>query len=176
VNDNFNFFNPKAGLNFEINDKNKLYFSYARANREPNRTDYEGGNVKPEKLNDFELGWRYSSDKSRLNINGYYMRYQDQLVLTGALNDVGDPIRTNVGESYRLGLEVDLSFQLSEKWNIRPNFTLSENKNIDFVNGATLENLGNTTIAFSPSVIGGNILAFKPIQSVQICMAIKVCW
>jgi len=173
VNDNFNFFNPKAGLNFEINDKNKLYISYARANREPNRTDYEGGNVKPEKLNDFELGWRYSSDKSRLNINGYYMRYQDQLVLTGALNDVGDPIRTNVGESYRLGLEVDLSFQLSEKWNIRPNFTLSENKNIDFVNGATLENLGNTTIAFSPSVIGGNILAFKPIQSVQIAWLSK---
>ncbi len=80
VNDNFNFFNPKAGLNFEINDKNKLYISYARANREPNRTDYEGGNVKPEKLDDFELGWRYSSDKSRLNINWYYMRYQDQLV------------------------------------------------------------------------------------------------
>jgi iron complex outermembrane receptor protein len=173
VNDNFNFFNPKAGLNFEINDKNKLYISYARANREPNRTDYEGGNVKPEKLNDFELGWRYSSDKSRLNINGYYMRYQDQLVLTGALNDVGDPIRTNVGESYRLGLEVDLSFQLSEKWNIRPNFTLSENKNIDFVNDATLENLGNTTIAFSPSVIGGNILAFKPIQSVQMAWLSK---
>lgn len=173
VNDNFNFFNPKAGFNFEINDKNKLYFSYARANREPNRTDYEGGNVKPEKLNDFELGWRYSTDKSRLNINGYYMRYQDQLVLTGALNDVGDPIRTNVGESYRLGLEVDLFFQLSEKWNIRPNFTLSENKNIDFVNDATLENLGNTTIAFSPSVIGGNILAFKPIQSVQIAWLSK---
>ncbi len=72
-----------------------------------------------------------------------------------------------------LGLEVDLSFQLSEKWNIRPNFTLSENKNIDFVNGATLENLGNTTIAFSPSVIGGNILAFKPIQSVQIAWLSK---
>ncbi len=173
VNDNFNFFNPKAGLNYEINDKNKLYFSYARANREPNRTDYEGGNVKPEKLNDYELGWRYATDKTRLNINGYYMRYQDQLVLTGALNDVGDPIRTNVGESYRLGLEVDLSFQLSEKWNIRPNFTLSENKNIDFVNDATLENLGNTTIAFSPSVIGGNILAFKPIQSVQMAWLSK---
>ena len=168
VNDNFNFFNPKAGLNYEINDKNKLYFSYAKANREPNRTDYEGGNVKPEKLNDFELGWRYSTEKTRLNINGYYMKYRDQLVLTGALNDVGYPIRTNVGESYRLGLEVDLSFQLSKKWNIRPNFTLSENKNIDFVNDATLENLGNTNIAFSPSIIGGNILTFKPIQNIQI--------
>src|SRR5690606_7996271 len=45
VDDTFNFFNPKTGLNFEIDQKNNLYFSYARANREPNRTDYEGGNV-----------------------------------------------------------------------------------------------------------------------------------
>lgn len=168
VNDNFNFFNPKAGLNYEINTQNTLYFSYARANREPNRTDYEGGNVKPEKMNDFELGWRYTTQKTKLNINGYYMGYQDQLVLTGALNDVGSPIRTNVGESYRLGLEADLAFQVTDKWSIRPNFTLSENKNIDFVNEGTLENLGKTNIAFSPSVIAGNILTFRPIQSLQI--------
>jgi iron complex outermembrane receptor protein len=99
VNDNFNFFNPKAGVNYSVNDKNTLYLSYARANREPNRTDYEGGSAKPEKLNDFELGWRFVSDKMKLNCNGYFMKYQDQLVLTGALNDVGSPIRTNSGDS-----------------------------------------------------------------------------
>ncbi len=92
VDDTFNFFNPKAGLNFEINQKNTLYFSYARANREPNRTDYEGGNVKPEKLNDFELGWRFHSDNIQLNTNFYYMGYKDQLVLTGEINDVGSSI------------------------------------------------------------------------------------
>ena len=166
VNDNFNFFNPKAGLNFDINSKNKLYFSYARANREPNRTDYEGGNAKPEKLNDFELGWRYASDKVKFNSNVYYMAYKDQLILTGKLDDVGSPIRSNSEKSYRLGLEVDATIAVSEQFIIRPNFTLSANKNIDLaVEG---ENYGTTDIAYSPSVIIGNILVYKPTENVQI--------
>ncbi|WP_035669659.1 TonB-dependent receptor [Flavobacterium sp. 83] len=166
VNDNFNFFNPKAGLNFDINSKNKLYFSYARANREPNRTDYEGGNAKPEKLNDFELGWRYASDKVKFNSNVYYMAYKDQLILTGKLDDVGSPIRSNSEKSYRLGLEVDATIAVSEQFIIRPNFTLSANKNIDLaVEG---ENYGTTDIAYSPSVIVGNILVYKPIENFQI--------
>jgi iron complex outermembrane receptor protein len=85
VNDNFNFFNPKAGLNFEINTNNALYFSYARANREPNRTDYENGSPIPE-LNDFELGLRHAGEKFNAN---FYMGYKDQLILTGELDDVG---------------------------------------------------------------------------------------
>ncbi len=166
VNDNFNFFNPKAGLNFDINAKNKLYFSYARANREPNRTDYESGNAKPEKLNDFELGWRYVADKLKFNSNVYYMAYKDQLILTGKLDDVGSPIRSNSEKSYRLGLEVDATIAVSEQFIIRPNFTLSTNKNIDLaVEG---ENYGTTDIAYSPSVIVGNILVYKPTENFQV--------
>jgi iron complex outermembrane receptor protein len=164
VDDSFNFFNPKAGVTYKMNDISSLYFSYARANREPNRTDYEGGSPKPEKLNDFELGWRFLSDKIRLNANGYYMKYQDQLVLTGELNDVGSPIRKNSGDSYRLGLEIDATLKLSKQWSIAPNFTLSSNKNVGFisdVNGA-LTNLGDTNIAYSPNFIAGNILTFSP--------------
>ncbi|WP_264526282.1 TonB-dependent receptor [Flavobacterium sp. N502536] len=171
VDDSFNFFNPKAGLNYEINSKNTLYFSYARANREPNRTDYEGGNVKPEKLNDFELGWRFNSDKFQLNSNVYYMAYKDQLILTGRLDDVGAPIRANTEKSYRLGLEVDATIQLSEKFILRPNFTLSNNKNIDLaVEG---EHYGTTDIAYSPSVIAGNIIVYSPIQSLHISLLQK---
>ncbi|MET0759512.1 MAG: TonB-dependent receptor [Flavobacterium sp.] len=169
VNDNFNFFNPKAGLTYTLNEKNNLYFSYARANREPNRTDYESGNPKPEKLNDFELGWRSNSEKIKLNINAYYMRYKDQLVLTGALNDVGSPFRENVGDSYRLGIEVDAAFSLSDKWSIRPNIALSENKNIDyhFQRDGVLQDLGNTNIAYSPNIVAGNMVTFAPIQNLQ---------
>ena len=166
VNDNFIFFNPKTGLNYDINAKNKLYFSYARANREPNRTDYEGGNTKPEKLNDFELGWRYLTDKVQFNSNVYYMAYKDQLILTGKLDDVGSPIRSNSEKSYRLGLEVDATIAVSEQFIIRPNFTLSANKNIDLaVEG---EHYGTTDIAYSPSVIVGNILVYKPIANLQV--------
>ena len=166
VNDNFNFLNPKAGLNYDINANNKLYFSYARANREPNRTDYEGGNAKPEKLNDFEMGWRYAADKVQFNSNVYYMAYKDQLILTGKLDDVGSPIRSNSEKSYRLGLEVDATIAFSKQFIIRPNFTLSSNKNIDLaVEG---ENYGTTDISYSPSVIVGNIIVYKPLENLQI--------
>ena len=171
VNDNFNFFNPKAGLNYEINQKNTLYFSYARANREPNRTDYEGGNVKPEKLNDFELGWRFNSEKFQLNSNFYYMGYKDQLILTGTLDDVGSPIRSNSEKSYRLGFEVDATIKLSEKFTLRPNFTLSSNKNVDLdVEG---QNYGTTSIAYSPEVIAGNIIVYSPIENLHLSLLQK---
>ncbi|KAF2334273.1 TonB-dependent receptor [Flavobacterium daemonense] len=171
VDNNFNFFNPKAGLNYAFNEKNTLYFSYARANREPNRTDYEGGNVKPEKLNDFELGWRFNSEKFQLNSNFYYMAYKDQLILTGTLDDVGSPIRANTDKSYRLGFELDATIKLSEQFIIRPNFTLSSNKNVDLaVDG---QNYGTTKIAYSPEVIAGNIIVYSPLQSLHISLLQK---
>lgn len=175
VDDSFDFFNPKAGLTFTVNDKSNIYFSYARANREPNRSDYEGGNPKPEKMNDFELGWRYSTPKAKLNINGYYMQYKDQLVLTGELNDVGAPIRENSGDSFRLGVEIDAALYLSEKFILRPNMTLSMNKNKDFVfqRDGVLENLGDTNIAFSPNVIFGNAITFLPIKNMQVTFLSK---
>ena len=166
VNDNFNFFNPKAGLNYFLDTKNTLYLSYARAHREPNRTDYESGNAKPEKLNDFEMGWRFTSDKVKFNSNVYYMAYKDQLILTGKLDDVGSPIRSNSEKSYRLGLEVDATIELTKQFFIRPNFTLSSNKNVDLAVAG--ENYGTKNIAYSPSIIASNILVYKPSESFQI--------
>ncbi|MBO9583536.1 MAG: TonB-dependent receptor [Flavobacterium sp.] len=171
VDDNFNFFNPKAGLNYAFTQNSTLYFSYARANREPNRTDYEGGNVKPEKLNDYELGWRFNTEKFQLNSNVYYMAYKDQLILTGRLDDVGNPIRANTEKSYRLGFEFDATIALSEKFTLRPNFTLSSNKNVDLaVDG---EYYGTTKIAYSPEVIAGNVIVYKPISGLYLSLLQK---
>lgn len=166
VNDTFTFFNPKAGLNYAVNDKNTLYLSYARANREPNRTDYEGGGVKPEKLNDFELGWRYLTDKVQFNSNVYFMLYRDQLILTGKLDDVGASIRSNSEKSYRLGLEVDATVMVSNQISVRPNFTLSRNKNVDLAVAG--QNYGTKDISYSPSVIAGNSIIYQPNQKIQI--------
>lgn len=175
VNDKFTFFNPKAGLTYKIDLNSQAYFSYARAHREPNRTDYENGNPKPEKLNDFEIGWRYASEKLSLNVNGYYMLYKDQLVLTGALNDVGSAIRENSGDSYRLGLEIDGMWRFAKKWQINPSVTFSSNKNVDYkaqINGE-MKNLGNTNISFSPNVIVGNALTFSPKNNFNISLLTK---
>lgn len=175
VNDNFNFFNPKAGLNFDINAKNTLYFSFARANREPNRDDYASGTPKPEKLNDLELGWRLKAEKINLNVTAYYMKYKNQLVLTGALNDEGSPLRENVGDSYRLGLEVDANISFSSEWSVRPNIAFSDNKNQGyyFQKDGVLQNFGNTNIAFSPNVVAGNSFTFAPDKNFQISLLSK---
>ncbi|MGJ8735273.1 TonB-dependent receptor [Zobellia laminariae] len=170
VDETFHFFNPKAGVVFDLNANNNFYFSYAVANREPNRNDYESGSPKPEKLNDFELGWRYVSNAFQLNANAYYMRYRDQLVLTGGLNDVGAPLRANVGDSYRAGIELDANIFLGEKWQIQPNIAISSNKNLEFFfeRDGVLQDLGNTNIAYSPNVVIGNRLAFSPVKNFQI--------
>lgn len=175
VDDTFNFFNPKAGITFNLDPSNNFYLSYAVANREPNRNDYENGNPKPERLNDFELGWRYVSPDFQLNTNLYYMRYKDQLVLTGELNDVGAPLRANVGDSYRLGLEIDANIKLGDKFNLQPNVALSDNRNLDFISQSdgTIENLGNTNIAYSPNLVAGNILSFIPNENVQLSLLSK---
>ncbi|MET7029899.1 TonB-dependent receptor [Sediminicola luteus] len=175
VDDSFNFFNPKTGITYDMDRNNNFYLSYARANREPNRNDYESGSPRPEKLNDFELGWRYVSQEVQLNTNVYYMNYKDQLVLTGELNDVGAPLRANIGDSYRLGLEVDATIALGDRFRIRPNVALSTNKNRDYVfeRDGVLQDLGNTNISFSPNVILGNVFTYLPKENLQFSVLTK---
>jgi iron complex outermembrane receptor protein len=176
VDETFNFFNPKAGVTYTVNKDNNLYFSYARANREPNRSDFENNpDVKPEQLNDFELGWRHTTKKFRFNVNGYYMLYNEQLVLTGQIDSTGDPIRSNNGDSYRLGLEVDAAIALTDKFSLQPNVTISSNKNIETfesVNGELL-NLGQTDISFSPELVAANAFVFQVNEGFQISLLSK---
>ena len=175
VNDTFRFFNPKAGVNYQLDSKNSFYGFLGVANKEPRRDDYESGSVKPERLIDYELGWKYNTQKVKISANAFYMNYKDQLVLTGALNDVGSPIFTNSGKSYRVGLEVESTIAIADKLILNPNVTLSQNKNQDFYfqRDGVLQNLGNTDIAFSPNLIVGNRLTFLPIKDFQISLLSK---
>ena len=175
VDDNFVFFNPKAGLTYEVASGQKLYFSYAKAQREPNRTDYENGNPKPEKLDDFELGWRINTPKLQAQTNVYWMEYKDQLVLTGAIDAVGSPIRQNVGKSRRLGIELEFKINLNSNWLWQPNIALSSNQNLDFYfkRDGVLENLGKTQLAYSPNLVGGNAIMYVPSTRFQIGLLSK---
>ena len=171
----FNFFNPKFGLFYDLNDNNNLFFSFARAHREPTRTDYANGNPNEEKLDDFELGWKLNSNNLALSLNAFYMIYEDQLVLTGQRDINGYEIRRNIGESYRVGIEFDSSIKLNNKLNIETNFSLSENKNKDFYStfDGNLKNFGNTDLAYSPNLIVNNILNFNPNKKVLISLRSK---
>lgn len=175
VDANFNFFNPKAGFIYKIAAQNSIYLSYARANREANRNDFENGVSSPEILDDIELGWRYKSDQVQLNTNIYYMNYKNQLVLTGAIDDVGAPIRATSGESYRVGLEIDADIKINDQFSIKSNAAFSTNKNEDFkapINGNLL-NLGNTPLSFSPNTIIGNMFIYQPSSNLQISFLSK---
>ena len=175
IDDSFNFFNPKVGVTYSANDNTQWYLSYAKAQREPNRTDYENGSPRPEVLNDFEAGIRKKGSRATWAANLYYMRYKDQLVLTGDIDEVGAPIRENVGDSYRLGLELEANLALSDQWLWQPNLTLSQNKNLDFrfQRDGSLQNLGNTNIAYSPNLIGGSNLVFVPSTQFQVGLLSK---
>ena len=172
---NFSFFNPKVGLTYKHSDFSSFYGSFAVANREPNRDDFEGGVTENETLNDLELGWRFKSRKASVNTNIYYMFYKNQLVLTGELDDVGSPLRATSGESFRLGLEVDANIQFSKLFSTSTNIAISTNKNRNFsssINGE-LVNLGDTNISFSPGLVIGNALNFFPVERLQLSLLSK---
>jgi iron complex outermembrane receptor protein len=176
VDKHFTFFNPKAGVTFEYNETNDLYLSYARANREPNRNDFESNpDIKPEQLNDFELGWRHKKGNFTLNVNSYLMLYNEQLVLSGQINDVGAPLRTNSGESYRLGLEIEAVIPVTNQLTLQPNLAVSSNKNRETVRSfdGELQNLGSTDIAFSPNVVAANAIVYQPLKNFQISLLSK---
>ena len=166
IDERFDFFNPKLGFTYTLNPGNSLYVSYARANKEPNRNDFESNavDVQHEELNDFELGWRHESDRLRLNANVYYMQYNNQLVLTGALDNVGEYLRENVDKSYRLGLELDASIVLTEQLSLVSNVALSKNKIQDLTinRDGAVQNLNDTNIAFSPDLITTHALEYAP--------------
>ena len=182
----YSFFNPKAGLTYLLNARNSIYGSVAVANKEPNGDDLTKNPVKPEpeQLIDFEFGYKLKSKSYNVSLNGYYMNYNNQLVLTGALDDVGNPIRENVAKSYRTGIEFQSGIQFIRQLRLDLNATLSQNKikrYHDLVYDTqydpnTFETLTyspvataykDTDIAFSPNVIAGSTLLFSPIRNLS---------
>ena len=172
--DNHTFFNPKVGVNWLLTESERMYLSYAVANKEPNRTDllYADPNKKPlaENLQDIELGYQVAFEKTQLSANGFYMFYTNQLVLTGALDNVGNPIRENVGKSYRAGVELMASFEFATWVNWSVNATLSTNQNVDYKEdtGNGIKHFGNTQIAYSPQVVGASNLTFIPVNGLKL--------
>ncbi|HCX21115.1 MAG: TonB-dependent receptor [Flammeovirgaceae bacterium] len=180
----YTFLNPKFGATYFLNPESNLYASFAVGNREPVRNDFVdalGGEIpKHETLNNLEVGYRFNSSEATFSANVYVMDYQNQLVLTGALNDVGSGIRTNVDNSYRRGIELVGGYQVSDMISIGGNLTLSQNKIATFTEvvydyGADFSEFNvisieheDTDIAFSPNVIAGGQIEFQPVQGLSI--------
>ena len=167
IDDTFNFFNPKFGLNYDFALHHKVYASYAIAHKEPTRNDYRdniGIEQKAERLNDLEAGYKFQSERFSAGANVYWMSYKDQFVLTGELNFIGEPISRNVGKSYRLGVELEAAWKPVDWFRWDANATLSKNRAKDWevtLMDGSVESLGDTPLSFSPDFILNNILTFN---------------
>lgn len=179
VDEKFDFFNPKVGLIYDFNKHNTAYASFSVAQKEPTRNNYTDGlftvHPKAEKLFDWEAGYTFSSDRFTAGVNFYYMKYKDQLVLNGKLNEIGEAMAENVPDSYRMGVELQAGVKITEwlRWDL--NGTFSRNRIKDYVGyvsnyeASTWNDLytqtavekGSTTIAMSPSFIGNSVIAFN---------------
>ena len=170
MDESFNFFNPKFGLNYDITPNHKVYASYAIAHKEPTRNNFENSinaeleKPKAERLNDLEVGYKYQSTLFSAGLNVYWMNYKDQFVLTGEIDKIGEAITRNVPKSYRLGVEVEAALKPVEwfRWDV--NATWSKNR----VKGITVQltdnsvaDLGDQPLAFSPEWIANNIFTFN---------------
>jgi iron complex outermembrane recepter protein len=177
----FNFFNPKVGLSFTPAANQKLYFLFAIANREPNRAAYvdadpRGRQPVHETLHDWELGYEYKSGIFSGAVNFYFMNYNNQLVLTGEINDVGAPIMVNVDDSYRAGAELQAGIIVTQNLQWQGNATFSRNKIENFTEfvdnwdtwGQEAFYLGTTDIAFSPNIIANSQLLFEPARNLRL--------
>lgn len=171
----FNFLNPKAGLSWQINERNRLFGSVGVAHKEPTRNNYTDGKLnerpKAERLTDYEIGYSYNGRYFHAGANIYYMDYKDQLVLTGELNEIGEPLAANVPRSYRTGIELMAGVKLPCGLSWDANATFSRNRVKDFtetlyedewVGGERwVINHGDTPIAFSPDVIVNNTIGYE---------------
>jgi iron complex outermembrane receptor protein len=189
IKDKLSFFNPKVGATYFFSPQSNLYASFSVANKEPIRDDYVNAtaNLYPasERLYNTEAGFRFKNEQLQAGINIYSMVYQDQLVLTGAINDVGESIRQNVDDSYRIGAELDASYTLSRKFMINANVALSRNKIKNYVDylyeynddgdisNVVTTNFSKTDISFSPAAVAFAELAYAPVKGIAIAFQNK---
>ncbi len=189
----FLFFNPKLGINYRPDNRQRMYFSFAVANREPNRSNFVDADPNQplpvhETLYNYELGYNLNSSRYNAMVNFYFMDYDDQLVLTGEINDVGAPVMTNVENSYRLGVELSGGVKITSFLNWEGNIALSRNRIRDMVSYVdnwdywedpenedpqVVEELGNTEIAFSPGIVAASIFNFSPLEGLDISLQSK---
>jgi len=182
---NWNFFNPKLGVNYEITGKDRVYASFAVGNREPTRNDLNESTqlTRPqhESLYNTEIGYQRQAAKYRLGATIYWMNYSDQLVLSGKINDVGAYTRINVGQSDRYGIELSGGWNIVKRlsWNVSASF--SQNKILDFEEsiddydngGQVVVQHGTTDIAFSPNIVLGSQLTYNPIGQLRVVLITK---
>ncbi len=180
----YTFFNPKIGLSYKTSANSLTYVSASTGSKEPSRDDFKDSSPQSrpsaEKLVDVEIGYKYANEKLSVAANLYFMSYQNQLVLTGKVNDVGNYTRENVKTSFRNGMEVEANYKLLNNMMVNAAIAFSENKISNYTYyldeydaefnyiGQTKQAFKTTSIAFSPPIILSGGLSYKIMNSIKI--------
>ena len=172
IDEKYDFVNPKLGLSW-VSGPNNAYASVAMSHREPQRdnfTDnYKYPFPRPESVIDYEIGYQFSSKRFQAGANLYYMDYDNQLVQTGELSEIGEPLTTNIKKSYRTGIELTSAWKALSFLTLEGNAAISANRLKDFTEMASVDwdssfreiHYDNSPLAFSPSAILNGFLRFE---------------
>jgi len=145
------FLNPRLGINSRFTENFNVYLSFARVSREPRLSNYyeaeessggatpqfalnPGGTynyndplVKPETMNDLELGSSLNLQDISLTLNIFYMLFNNEIVNNGQVDRFGQPITGNVKRTVHTGVEFSGIVNLLNGLQIIGNTTLSRN-------------------------------------------------
>lgn len=174
---NWLFFNPKVGLNYNLNEKLRFYTCIGKTHREPTRNDMFGGaddidnsnysvvsdfnRVKPETVVDFEIGAKYHYKSFVFNINYFDMQFKNEIASIGQLSYIGLPLRKNVASSYRKGVEVDMNYSIASKIKIWSNATFMVAKIKEYTTDYDSVTYHNVSPLLTPNIITNIGLDYK---------------
>lgn len=182
---NYLFFNPKLGIQYQLDSRTSMYLTYGRGSHEPIRDDFINSSTnsrpKPEFLNNIEAAYKSNIKDWKYSLTGYYMGYKDQLALSGKINDVGGYSRINVPKSYRLGLEIEVFVDINAWLNLNLNLAVSKNKIKEFTEyvddytkgGQVTYNWNNTDMALSPNKVLGSQFTVKATKNLNVILLTK---
>jgi iron complex outermembrane recepter protein len=176
--DSLTFVNPKAGLTWNPTKNQRVFASFSVGNKEATRNEYTNSlfsnRPKHETMYDWEAGYQIGIKNWQFEIVTYFMDYKNQLLETGAINDVGEYVRQNVPNSYRSGIELMVDGKLMENLSLRTSLTLSRNRavkvnqymdnyDLDYVNDLPQQEIAtfsNSPLSQSPEIIWNNSLSW----------------
>jgi iron complex outermembrane receptor protein len=151
-------FTPSAALRFNMTDNTMLWASYAEGfksggffGRQANFNNIDV-TFDPESVQNVELGFKSTLLDGAMTLNASYFSndYEDKqeaVLVPRGVADVATIVRNAATEEIS-GIEVDLSWQITENWFVRANYGYLDAKYDNFVadidGGATIEPTDNS--------------------------------
>ena len=164
----WSFLNPKVGATLRLSPSVTAYASHGVNDREPARSDMFAGfdnldttnaafvgplaRVRPERVHDTEVGLRKRAARWSLDANIFAMEFRNEILPVGQLSYIGTPLRTNVPSSWRRGVELDGSAQLSAV-HLGANITVMRARIASFTDGATATVYKDAPPLLTPEII-----------------------